>query len=372
MKKQIKHFYIHFPFCTSRCGYCSFYTEQFSHIRRDNFVEILKSEIEQYKILYDFTPETIYFGGGTPSLLFPNKLSDIINRLTNKTEKCEITIECNPITLTGSYISELAQSGINRISLGIQSLQESSLKYLGRKHTPEQVKQVIKNLRNQGFMNISGDMIYGLPNQTILDVSKEIEDFINLDLDHISIYCLSLEEDSSLYKDLRLIPEDEIVAEMYQLICEKLDLSGFKQYEISNFAKGKNYSKHNLAYWEQKDYLGLGAGAYGTIANMRYNNSSLIKWEAEIKNKILSPNREDLTEKDKLNEYIMLQLRLNKGVSIALLKEKYSFDIWEAKKEIITKFIESNFLEKKQERLCLTNKSRFISNYIISELMEDM
>ncbi len=371
MEKQINHFYIHFPFCTSRCGYCSFYTEQFSLIARDNFVKLLTSEIEESSLLYDFEPKTIYFGGGTPSLLFPDKLKEIIEQITDKAENCEITLECNPITLTKAYIEDLAQSGVNRVSLGIQSLQESNLKYLGRKHSPHQVAQVIKELRAQGFKNISGDLIYGIPNQRIIDIQEDIKEFLKLDLDHISIYCLSLEEDTSLFKDLKLIPEDEIVAEMYQLICDKLEESGFEQYEISNFAKANCCSKHNLAYWEQKDYLGLGAGAYGTIANLRYNNSSFSEWEMDVKNKRLFPNREYLTERDKMNEYIMLQLRLNKGLSTEQLKIKYNFDIWAEKKELILSFLESNLIEKEEERLCLTYKSRFISNYIISELMED-
>lgn len=371
MKKQINHFYIHFPFCTSRCGYCSFYTEQFSLKGKDKFVKLITSEIEQTKELYDFRPKTIYFGGGTPSLLPTKELQEIISQFPNTNKNCEITMECNPITLTESYINELVQSGITRVSLGIQSLQNANLKYLNRRHTPAQVKESIENLRKHGFENISGDLMYGLPKQTILDVEADIKDFLNLGLDHISIYCLSLEEDTALFKDLNSIPEDEIVAEMYQLICEKLEFAGYQQYEISNFAQASFHSEHNLAYWEQKDYLGLGAGAYGTLGNMRYNNAGFTEWQANVENKELFPNREELSPKDKLNEYIMLQLRLNKGLSLDALSKKYDLDLGEKKKDIIAKFIKADLLEKKDERLCLTYKSRFISNYIISELMEE-
>ena len=182
---------------------------------------------------------------------------------------------------------------------------------------------------------------------------------------------MSLDKDATLVEDLKLIPKDEIVAEMYQLICEDLEQAGYKQYEISNFAQDDYFSKHNMAYWQSQDYLGLGAGAYGTLNNIRYNNSSFEEWSEDILNNNLFPNREELTEKDKMNEYIMLQLRLNSGLSTNLLKQNYNFDILAVKKKIITEFINSDLLKKNQERLCLTSKSRFISNYVISELMED-
>lgn len=371
MKNIINHFYIHIPFCTSRCGYCSFYTEQFSLKRRDEFLNLLALELEETRHYYDFQPQTIYFGGGTPSLLSPIQLKNLINLFPSQTSNCEITLECNPITLTANYIEELSQSGINRISLGIQSMQESNLSYLGRKHSPAQVKEVVEKLRNKGFNNISGDLIYGIPNQTIADIKEDIAGFIALNLNHISIYCLSLDADAVLVKDLKLIPQDEVVADMYQLICEELEKAGYQQYEISNFTRGDSFSRHNLAYWEQKDYLGLGAGAYGTLGEMRYNNSGFNQWSEDIKCNKLFSNREDLSKKDKMNEYIMLQLRLNKGLSLELLQKEYNYDLGRAKKETIEDFIKLNLLRKNQERLCLTSKSRFISNYVISELMED-
>jgi oxygen-independent coproporphyrinogen-3 oxidase len=371
VKHTLEHIYFHIPFCTSRCGYCSFYTEQFSLAGRENFLKLVEFEIAQTQLIYEINPKTIYFGGGTPSLLLPNQLKDLINLFPKQTEDCEITLECNPITLTETYLEELSQSGINRVSLGIQSMQDSNLRYLGRKHTPDLVKQVVLNLREKGFKNISGDLIYGIPNQTIAEIKQDIAEFIKLGLNHVSIYCLSLGKDAVLVKDLKLIPEDEIVAEMYQLICKELDKAGYKQYEISNFAQDDYLSRHNLAYWQNQDYLGVGAGAYGTLKNIRYNNNSFEEWSEDIKNNNLFPNKEELTEKDKMNEYIMLQLRLNSGLNTKQLKEKFNFDILLEKKEIITEFINSDLLEKKQERLYLTSKSRFISNYVISELMED-
>jgi len=373
VEKIIKHVYIHYPFCTTQCGYCSFYTEQFSAKLQETYLKTLAKEIEYYQANsnYKFELETIYFGGGTPSLLAPRIIKAITDMIIGENNHCEITMECNPITLSQTYVEELTISSVNRVSLGIQSMNSIILKYIGRKHSPQQVIELLRNLRNNGYDNISGDLIYGIPYQTISDVKADIESFIKLNLDHISIYCLSLADDAPLAKDKKLIPDDDIVANMYQLICKKLTEAGYNQYEISNFARNNKYSRHNLAYWEQKDYLGLGPGAYQTIGNIRCNHGTFNEWQADIGFGRLYPNKEVLSDKDKVNEYIMLQLRLNKGLDPEQLIQKYSFDIRKEKKAIIAEFMKTGLLKENQERLCLTNKSRFISNYVISELMED-
>ncbi len=371
MKQTINHIYIHYPFCTSRCGYCSFYTQNFSLAKQKDYLEILRQEIGLVNNLYDLLPQTIYLGGGSPSLLTPNQIEEIIQLLHGNKLTCEISLECNPITLTPKYIDNLAKTQINRLSLGIQSLDDRFLDYLGRKHKAKQVKTTLQNLRYSNFTNISGDLIYGLPKQKISDVERDIDKFIELELNHISIYCLSLDSDAPLYPDRSLIPEDELVADMYLLICTRLKEAGFTQYEISNFSKGRYQSQHNLAYWQQKDYLGLGAGAYGTIDKIRYNNSSFNEWEQSIRKEILFPEQEFLSRHDKLNEYIMLQLRLNQGLSLSKLKEIYAYDMVKEKKAILELFSSQNLIKQNDEKIYLTDKSRFISNYIISELMED-
>ncbi len=373
VKRVINHLYIHYPFCTTRCGYCSFYTEAFSWARQTEYLKLLKVEINSYvyNSRYDLQLDTIYFGGGTPSLLPSGYTSILTSIISEKNKECEITLECNPITLREAYIKELKLSGVNRISLGIQSMNVKTLSYLGRRHSPQQVIDVISKLRKIKYNNISGDLIYGIPHQTLADVEKDIEEFIKLGLDHISIYCLSLDDDAPLAKDKKLIPKDEIVADMYQLICHKLREVGFEQYEISNFAKKNKYSRHNLAYWQQKDYLGLGPGAYQTLGDSRCHNGDYAQWKEAIEFGADCSNKEVLSKKDLLNEYIMLQLRLNRGLDPEELNLKYGFKIWDEKKNILRKFIDTGHLEENQKRLCLTDKSRFISNYVISELMEE-
>lgn len=371
MKQKINHIYLHYPFCTSRCGYCSFYTEQFSLKKQEDYFETLDEEIIQVSERYKVNPLTIYFGGGTPSLLSPGNIQRIIDNFHYKEDECEISLECNPITLTSDYIGKLAKTQVNRLSLGIQSLNEKILNYLGRKHRPDQVVSIVKKLRQKAFSNISGDLIYGIPQQSIKDIEEDIDHFLDLDLDHISIYCLSLDQDAILYKDKHAIPKDDTVADMYNLICSKLKEAGMDQYEISNFSKKASVSQHNLAYWQQKDYLGLGPGAYGTIGKMRYNNNSLTDWKKDIREKRVFRNKETLSNLDRLNEYIMLQLRLNEGLSVDLVKDKFSYDILTEKKEILNYLLKYALIKQDNKRICLTKKSRFISNYVISEMMEE-
>ncbi len=371
MKKNIEHIYIHYPFCTSRCGYCSFYTENYSQKKQLSYLDLLRKEIDILEQDFSFRAKSIYFGGGSPSLMSGTMLKEILAEFPERKASCEISLECNPITLTNSYLDNLIYSGVNRISLGIQTMNDVFLKYLGRKHRPEQVVNLIPKLRQKGFYNISGDLIYGIPGQNIRDLEEDISKFIDLGLDHISIYCLSLDSDSILYSDKACLPEDDLVADMYNLICFKLEKANFKQYEISNFSKLGHESQHNLAYWQQKDYIGLGAGAYGTINKMRYNNNSFYAWETDLQKKVIFPNQENLSDLDKMNEFIMLQLRLNTGISVSELMNKYNYDILSKKMETLTKFQDYDLLLVKENKISLTDKGKFISSYIISELMNE-
>ena len=369
---MLSYIYIHVPFCLTKCGYCSFYSEKFSLLAKRDYLDTLKQEIVNYSAEYKLSPKTIYFGGGTPSLLSPSELAEILSWFNCDLTGVEITLETNPITITSKYVEELAKTDVNRVSLGIQSYIDKDLHYLGRKHKQSTIKSYITLLRDGGFTNISGDLMYGLPNQTLSDLETVLDRYLDLDLDHISIYCLSLDEDVPLYKDIKQLPDDDTIAEMYSKITTKLQAGGLRQYEISNFSKEGKESAHNLAYWLQSDYLGLGAGAFGTIGNVRYNNSeSLTEWRERVYKRELMSNREILTELDLQNEYLMLHLRLNSGLDTELFEEKFGIDILTSRKVVIEKFLNLGLLEITKNRVSLTAKSRFISNYIISELMEE-
>jgi oxygen-independent coproporphyrinogen-3 oxidase len=368
MKKIVEHIYIHVPFCTTKCGYCSFYSEQFSRLKREEFVTTLLKEIDLFSKNYDLIPKSIYFGGGTPSLLTPEEIKDIINKF-DYDKDTEITIEANPITLTPKYISQLSKTGVNRVSLGVQSGKTKFLKFLERKH--EDVNRQLVLLREYGFKNISVDLMYGFPQQTLDDVREEIEYYNALDVEHISLYCLSIDEGCKFFEDNVILPDSDLVADMYHLICSSLLTKGFAQYEISNFTRPGYESVHNSSYWEGVDYLGLGAGAVGTINSVRYNNADYKEWKDNIDAGKIMQEVEELSDIDKSNEYIMLQMRLNRGLDIMQLKDKYKIDLLTSKRHEIDKYVNQKYIEVKGNSLCLTNKGRFVSNYIISDFLEE-
>lgn len=363
--------YIHFPFCTTKCGYCSFYSETYSHKRVLSYFKKLKEDIKDNKLDVNYA-KTIYFGGGTPSLLSPEMLQEIISMIPHD-KKSEITLECNPITLTDCYLEELSKTEVNRLSLGIQSMIEEELELLERRHTPEQIVSLISKLRVKGYTNISGDLMYGLKGQSINRLRRNIDKYMKLNLDHISIYALSIDSSCRFYREGCKVSCDDIVADMYSIICQELADYGFIQYEISNFSSGiGNESAHNLSYWNQENYYGLGAGAVGALYDCDYikakriTNEPLDDWLNNAKARV-----EYLSKKELEEEYIMLQLRLNRGLDNTLLQNRYGYNIIEAKKAILDKYSNQGYLRISENVISLTNKSRFISNYIISDLLED-
>ncbi len=371
MKALVEHIYIHVPFCTTKCGYCSFYSEKYSRQRIQEYLDILSKEINLYQAQYKLVPKTIYFGGGTPSLLRPSDISKILHLFPNLDSNCEITIEANPITLTNSYITELSHTKINRVSLGLQSSLEKNLTFLGRKHKANDVQSIIKRLREIKINNISLDLIYGIPNQSIADLQEDIKFYTNQDIEHISIYCLSIDEGSLFYENQVSLPHSDLVADMYSLIVDQLPTLGFRQYEISNFCKDNQYSIHNLSYWDCKNYLGLGPGAVGTINNIRYYNPHFQPWKDNVEQGKILTDIEHLDNLSKINEYIMLKLRLVSGLDLNSFRTRFAYNIYDAKKKIIDKYVEQGFLDFSGSNLSLTNKGKFVSNYIISDLLED-
>ncbi|MCK4695362.1 MAG: radical SAM family heme chaperone HemW, partial [Candidatus Cloacimonetes bacterium] len=327
----IKYIYIHIPFCLKKCNYCSFYSEIYSEDLKKNFVSCLIEEIKLFKDKFDIKPETIYFGGGTPSLLFSDDLNTIISNLVPIQQlpdgNIEITLEANPININKIQGKELAETLINRISLGVQSFLDKELKLLGRLHNAEQIYKAYENLRSAGFKNISFDLIYGLPNQTIKDVTFSLERIIDLDPEHISTYCLSLGKDVPLYNMKKQIPSDEEVSKFYYFIRDKLMTAGYEHYEISNFAKEGFESRHNLCYWNDEFYLGLGRAASGYIERNRYTNpSDLYEYFIQIETMEVFGNFRSLSKSDHEKEFIFLSLRKTAGMNLKEFQKKFQTD----------------------------------------------
>ncbi len=385
----IGYVYIHVPFCLKKCNYCSFFSVEFSKEASCRFVEYLIKEINLFKQKYSIKPKTIYFGGGTPSLLTAVQINSIISQFDiSKVE--EITLECNPVNIDDKFVDELKSTPINRISLGAQSFLDSELKILGRLHNADKIGNAYKILRVYGYENISLDLIYGLPNQTQEDVEFSLNKIIQFEPEHISTYCLSLEKDVPLFSRIDQIPADETVAEFYYHIRAKLISAGFEHYEISNFAKKGFISKHNLCYWNDEYYLGLGPSAAGYLNNChpkcpdeigmyrrindeeniiyRYTNPANIKeYYKMLDGNMIMTDKTILNENDHEKEYIFLGLRKAAGLDLKDFETKFETDFTEKYDRVINKF--NNLLEINDKKLKLKPEAYFISNEIFSEFM---
>ncbi len=316
--------YIHIPFCASKCGYCDFYSLAGCDKQMGKYQEALLSHIrEAASTMSPYYIDTVYFGGGTPSYFGARRIAAIFNTLkrTGKVLKsAEVTVECNPDSVTRHELSVLKKEGVNRISLGVQSASDDLLKIIGRRHNFSQVKKAVKAVRAEGIHNLSVDLIYGLPNQTKDDWADTLARVLELEPDHISCYGLKLEEGTPMYdtyKDSPVIPTEDEQADMYLYAVETLALYNYGQYEVSNFARQGFESRHNMKYWSLQDYLGFGPGAHSCMGDTRY--SFVRELDAYIQGVTKGDNildeYEKLDELDRAAEYIMLGMRRGIGIS---------------------------------------------------------
>ena len=359
-----KNVYIHIPFCKQKCNYCSF----ISFPRLDMKDQYIKALIKEIKTKYRQEQlRTLYFGGGTPSLLDIEDFKAVIS-LFNTNSQTEITCEANPETLSQNYLEKLKGCGINRLSIGCQTFDDNILKIIGRHHTANQVKQVVNYAQNAGFKNISLDFIYGLPNQNIKGFETDLKTACELGIQHISLYGLKIDDNCYFYKNPpEFLPDDDTQAEMYLKANEILTQQGYLHYEISNFAKKGYESKHNLNYWNNNSYYGFGLAAHGYLDNIRYSNKNTL--EEYIKNPLLPQEKKVLTHKEQLEEEIFLGFRRNSGINVTDINKKYKIDFNNKYKDIINKYINSKHLEKTANGYRLTNEGILVSNYILADFI---
>lgn len=362
--------YVHIPFCKRKCPYCDFYSAAGSEEDIDDYVNAVCRNIAEFKN-EKLSADTLYFGGGTPSLLTAEQAERIIKSVKDnfKTENAEVTLEANPSSVNFGKLKDYVQAGVNRISFGIQSADNSELGFLGRLHDFETARQAVENAAKAGFYNISADIMLGLKGQTPESLQRSLEKFIDMPIDHISAYMLKIEAGTAFDCDSirTAVADEDEVSDMYLQTVSFLESNGFEQYEISNFAKDKKYSKHNLKYWQGEEYLGFGSGAH-----------SFYKGERFFCPKDLKGFTKDIVQKktvleDKVNEleeYIMLGLRLKNGVNLERIEEL-------SDKTFVENFrSRAEFYEK--NRLCeicggnvrLTAKGFLLSNAIIGDLID--
>jgi len=371
--------YIHIPFCASRCIYCGFYSTTRLDLRQLYVDALIRElvEVGQSKMSKDDSISTVYLGGGTPSQLTIPQLRQLFDAIYiyNKVEPdAEVTIEMNPDDVSVPYADTLRQLGINRVSMGAQTFDDERLRWLNRRHTVAQVGQAVKILRAAGIRNISIDLMYGFPNETIDDFVHDIDEVIKLDVEHISAYCLMIEEGTELYRrygDKRVREYDDSKEEterkMYELLIDKLTAAGYEHYEISNFARPGFRSRHNSSYWTGVPYIGLGAAAHSFDGHLRsWNVSDIQQYIAAVNRDERLNEEEELSATDFYNERVMLGLRTCEGVDLsALSDDERNYCIQEAQP-----FLSDDILLLTDNRLVLTRKGLFVSDYVMSSLMQ--
>ncbi len=360
--------YIHIPFCASRCGYCDFYSTT-SLAGRDRYVDALAREMEaEYGFLSDGSLNTIYIGGGTPSLLTPAQLGHIFDaaaRLWDLEGLQEVTLEANPDDLSPEYLAALARLPFDRLSLGVQSFDDGLLKLMNRRHTAAQAAEAIENARRAGFDNLSADLIYGIPGMTPRQWADSVERLIALHPEHISAYCLTIEPGTPFARNGMRPVQEEVAEEQYTLLCDRLSAAGYEHYEISNFALPGRRARHNSAYWSGQAYLGVGASAHS------YDGRTVRRWNAQSLQEYIQNaeyQSETLSADDLYNEYIMTALRTSDGVSLAQIEARFGPRRAQDFQSRAAKFIAAGILLCEGKRYFIPSSKMLVSDDVICSL----
>lgn len=369
--------YVHIPFCASKCFYCDFY----SKTNRENeqaYIDALLQEIlSETELLGERAVDSIYIGGGTPSIIDKESIAKILDVLKFfSSEDAEITIEVNPESVTYDKLKTYFDCGVNRLSIGLQSINNETLKKIGRNATISDFKKAYNMAVDIGFKNISCDVIIGLPDETLNMFERTVDYILSLEhITHISAYSLEVHENSKLdfliKNNFVELPSEETERQMKYLLDNKLDKAGFNRYEISNYAKQGFESKHNLKYWNGEQYLGFGAAAASFVNSVRYKNiSNIDKYIENISTG--NSNKEEIEEMDKLaiiKEYIILRLRLKEGINFKVFKSKFKQDIFDLYKDKIDLLVSQGLLEVNEDSLRLTYKGEDLANIVWQEFI---
>ena len=377
---KAKGLYIHIPFCLSKCAYCDFCSFTcFDDGLINSYVLALVREIGEYKREEKIPVDTVFIGGGTPSILSPSQLGKItsaINDTFDLTSLSEFTVEVNPRTADKEKLSSYRTLGVNRISIGLQSIHENELKMLGRNQSFEDFVAVYSSARDAGFTNISVDIMYGIPSQTKESLMETLSRVISLSPEHISLYSLILEEGTPIYEnaDSLAIPDDDTVFEMYSLVNSTLRENGYLHYEISNYARPGFSSLHNMKYWRLDDYIGVGISAHSFFEGERFYNPADrfdISTLTDYINARRSRTFEDKAKReDILCEFVMLGLRTSFGISLSEYKKRFGECFITPRTAVIDELIKNGLAEISADRFYLTEQGMFVSNSIICELLK--
>lgn len=369
--------YIHIPFCRKRCHYCDFFkSTDLSH--KSHLLDCLGKELKiRASEVSSESISTIYFGGGTPSVLVIDELHNLLNIIRDNyqvDDNAEITLEANPDDLNQAKLSALKQIGFNRLSMGIQSFSEADLKLMNRRHGVMQAVQSVKWAKHAGFSNISIDLIYGLPNQSLDEWERNVQIAVELSVQHISAYHLTYHEGTVFYDQLKkgLLKElpDESSLQQFEILVVRLKEAGFEHYEISNFCQPGFYSKHNSSYWQNKKYLGIGPSAHSfEHRTRRWNVASIAKYIDSIENSQPYYEEEILTEQDRYNDFIITGLRTAWGISEDHVRSFFSPRFFSHFQEMEAKYSRLGYIINTSGTVCLSPEGMFISDKIMADFM---
>ncbi|MGT2846814.1 radical SAM family heme chaperone HemW [Streptococcus massiliensis] len=368
--------YVHVPFCTQICFYCDFSKVFIKNQPVDDYLVHLMQEVDSYDIR---TLRTLYIGGGTPTALSAKQLDFLLQELDKRLDLSQIeefTIEANPGDLTAEKVEVLAASKVNRVSLGVQTFDDLMLKKIGRSHTVKDIYDNIDRLKQAGFHNISIDLIYALPGQTIDQVKENVARAIGLDIPHMSLYSLILENHTVFMNRMRRgklnLPQEDTEAEMFDYIISELEQAGFEHYEISNFSKPGFESRHNLMYWDNAEYYGLGAGASGYVDGIRYRNHGPIRhYLKAVEEGNARVHEEVLSKQEQMEEEMFLGLRKKSGVSITRFSQKFGEDFKKIYGDVVAELATDGLLKVEHDVVRMTKKGLFLGDTVAEKFIID-
>ena len=374
MQTKLTSAYVHIPFCTQICYYCDFSKVFIKNQPVDSYLEHLIEEYDSYDIK---KLRTLYIGGGTPTALSASQLAFLLEKLTDKLDLSyleELTIEANPGDLDQEKIALLKDSPVNRVSLGVQTFNDRMLKQIGRSHSEKDIYENIANLKKAGFDNISIDLIYALPKQTMEDVKTDVAKAIALDIPHMSLYSLILENHTVFMNRMRRgklpLPKEDLEAEMFDYIIAELEKAGFEHYEISNFSKPGFESRHNLMYWDNAEYYGIGAGASGYVDGVRYKNHGPIRHYLQaVESGNPRVQEEVLTLKEKMEEEMFLGLRKKSGVSKKRFEEKFGVSFEDQYGAVVSELTEQGLLVADRDIVRMTKQGLFLGDTVAEKFI---
>lgn len=368
--------YLHIPFCKSKCLYCDFCS--FPRPRTEDveaYVHALCRDLERRsEACGGYAVDTVYVGGGTPTVLNADQLEQIMNtvaRFYHLAHGVEITSECNPASANADLLKRMRTAGWNRLSIGLQSAQAQELKALGRLHSFEGFLSTWEQARAAGFSNLSADLMFGIPHQTEESFADTLEKTLACQPEHLSVYSLIVEEGTPFGRrgeDQLSLPDEDQVRRMYLHMVERLNAAGVMQYEISNFARVGYESRHNLKYWNTDEYLGFGLGAYSDFGGVRFGNGRDLG--AYLSGEDITEEREIPDRRERLSEYVMLRMRLNEGIRFFSLAERFGEEAVVQLKKSLASYEAGGFLRMAEDRVAFTAEGMLVSNSILSDVLE--